>query len=257
MYSGTMLSGRWHGWAAWAIVGMVGCGSSSGSGSGDPGAGGSSQLTADLDAFADAYAHSWCDGLAQCCHFWPFHPDVCLETARLRAREGVALATGPTSDLPHLNPAARDTCLAQIRQAVGACADTGYPDAVAPQCDWVFSKGVTPPGGACKSDKDCAPPPDQPPLCLDGTCGLAMTNLQEGAACSSTCMAGDYCSPMTKVCTQRIAIGQPCPYNPTGNDKPCANEGWCSRTSGTLLKPGDMSTLVCVPKNLPVLCFTG
>jgi len=70
-------------------------------------------------------------------------------------------------------------------------------------------------------------------------------------------MAGDYCAPSTKVCTTRIAIGQPCPYNPTGNDQPCANDGHCSRTSGTLLKPGDMSPLVCVPNNLPVMCFTG
>jgi hypothetical protein len=297
---------------------------------------------ADVNAFVDAYAHAWCDGLASCCHFWPFHQDVCLESARTLARDGIALSAGPSLELPHLNPSVRDACLAQIRQVVAACPEMGYPETPAPACQWVFSKGTTPVGGACKGDDDCLPSPDHGPMCVNDVCSEPRTNLQLGEACSvstscaptlacervnftcapkiaigkscaldidcvqgaycdaqctaykalgeacqaivscgtaaycdstykcsaftttggacttsSTCVAEDYCSPSTKVCTPRVPIGQPCPYQPTGNDEPCAYGGWCSHTSGTLLKGSDTTPLVCVPKNLPLLCFTG
>ena len=140
----------------------------------DPGGAGGLQLMADLDAFARRIRTC----LVRRAH--PLLPFLGVPPRRLlgerrgsSARQKVALATGPTADLPHLNPAVRDKCLDQIRQVVGACSDSGYPDVVAPQCQWVFTKGKTPLGGACKSDGDCAPLPDQPPLCLNATCGQA------------------------------------------------------------------------------------
>jgi hypothetical protein len=322
------------------------CSSSGGPGSGGAaGASGASglppELAAELDAFADAYAHAWCDGLASCCHFWPFHADVCLDSARLRARQGVALGAAPEFASPFFNAAARDTCLAQIQKIVASCPATTFQHDAAPQCASVFTKGSAPLGASCQSGDDCAPTPDQPPLCADGKCAMVAMNLPAGASCagpfakcasdlacgtvdytcgpkialgkrcsydsdcvdgaycdgvctligndgdrcagitschatssciggvcqplaqtgssctsSSACLLGDYCSPQTKVCTTRVPIGEPCPFSPT-NEEPCAEDGWCSRTSGTLLKPGDTSPLVCVPKDLPILCFTG
>lgn len=316
---------------------MVGCGGSSASGPTIP-----PQIASAVDTFADAYAHAWCDGLAACCHFWPFHQDVCLAKARQSEEYVVAATVMWSSTLPHLDTTARDNCLAEIAAIVGSCPATTFPALQAPACNYVFTPGTSPPGGTCSGPLDCASPPGQVPTCVSSVCEMPITNLPAGTTCidsaqcatglacdpgtytcgpklavgalcadgdcadgtycspiynvctadaplgaacygileacgpdaycnpdtllcqafgvtgsactnSGECVAGDYCQ--TDLCTTSIPIGGACPTG--AGPLPCADQGLCSHTSGAQSLPGDTSPMVCIPTNLPDLCYTG
>jgi hypothetical protein len=334
-------------WCVGSVVALVGCGGSAAPDGGATGTDGVSQLppqlASDVAAFADAYAKAWCDGLAACCHFWPFHQDVCLTNARQLGQDMVAGSVLSGSTLPHLDTDAQSGCLAGVSAIVAACPSTTFAATPTPECALVFTTGTSPQGGACSLDSDCEPLAAHAAVCVNDVCTVPATNLPSGAACSvgpSTCEAGlvcnpgtyvcsppvaigkrcdsetdcvdgawcegdcepftpvgdactaivecgptarcyqnvcqalvvtgapctdsggcmpsDYCPPATGVCTTRIPIGGACPVAPVSDsDQPCADGGYCSHTSGTLLLSGDTSPLVCIPTNLPILCYTG
>ncbi len=332
---------RWMAWCVASLVALGGCGGgATGTNSLPP------QLASDLSAFEDAYAHAWCDGLAACCHFWPFHQDVCMTSARQLAADDLALAYFPGSPLPHLDANARDTCLAEVKAVVASCPATTFATSPTPDCGLVFTTGTSPQGGPCGTAADCASPPGQGPTCDNEICGVPLANVASGGFCSDTgqcasglacnsgpyggngtcgpkiavggrceldadcvdntwchnactaftpvgtnceyvvecgptascatgvcqalggtgspctdssgCLPTNYCSPDTSACTTRIAIGGACPAAAASQyEQPCADDGFCSHTSGTLLLSGDTTPLVCVPMNLPILCYTG
>jgi hypothetical protein len=143
------------------------------------------------------------------------------------------------------------TCGPKIPVGESCATDTDCVDGA--YCGAVCS-AFTPVGQPCSGIiVECGPAA----RCDAGVCqALAAT----GSACTDSggCMPSDYCPPTTGVCTARIPIGGACPEAPASDaDQPCADGGSCSHTSGTLLLSGDKSPLVCIPANLPVLCYTG
>lgn len=206
-----------------AVLVLVGCGGSAAPGGGTiqfpP------QIASDVYAFADAYAHAWCDGLAACCTYWPFHLDVCLAQARQIEEQAVASTLTWASTFPHLDTNARDTCLAEIAAIVASCPATTFPALQAPACDYVFTPGTSPPGGPCGGTLDCAPPQGQVPSCVKDVCELPIDNLPSGAECitSEQCAPGLGCDTQTDTCGPKFALGAPC-----GGDGNCLDGTYCN-----------------------------
>jgi hypothetical protein len=170
--------------------------------------------------FFQDYAAVFCPAAAACCESQGAQPDTAACADKWHAFGTFACNLGVAIDAE-----AAATCIEELKVAAAECPPR-EPDV----CKRVVV-GPIPPGGKCVHDYLCAHPPEGYTHCVERPVGpdtleqdyfcVGVVSAKEGEPCGSeyppvlsrSCEPEDtlYCS--AKICTPRLALGEPCELN--------------------------------------------
>ena len=205
---------------------------------------GASASSEDVEAYFDAFAETYCRGVAPCCEATGVSHDVA--TCR-------SLLTPFFFDLDGIkfDKKAAQQCLDELATTASSC-PVGDEPAV---CSRVLT-GSVPPGGDCTYAFQCAPRPGKVDCSVTQGICREQVPAQHGQECSTesgpqwtSCYTDDdenfYCDLDTTICRPKSGVGEPC-GKWTGS---CPVETACSEDKLCLSRVpvgGDCSSARCV-----------
>jgi hypothetical protein len=212
-----------------SLLGLGGCGGSTDHG-------GTTAAPVAREDFSQKLAEALCNNVGACCASAGYAYDAAGCTAALKSVYDQQLANPNASYDANKGGA----CVAYAAQIAKAC-----KDADPGPCDAVFT-GTLPPGSACTSSSECAPPANGIVFCdqnqcvqeprgtLGSPCNETCTEHGTAVSCSGsssgsqgTCYTNDgfFCGA-SHTCEKLTSLGQPCSY------EGCVSGAYCDTSSG-------------------------